>query len=128
MDTKQQAVSLPSAPAKRISPNVILQPPLSRRGHGLGLFLILPDDDGARQEAGRPSTTLDPHPRQKWAEEGYAVVEIRTSPASAREGKKGVSSVRSLLLIGLEALMGLPQCDTKDRAGLLGDSVLTHTK
>lgn len=110
MDPNQQAAPLPSAPSQRIPPNVVLQPPLSRRGHGPGIILILPEEN----EAGCSSTTLDPRPLQKWAEEGYAVVEIRITQNDG-------TSIRSLLQVGMEALKSLPQCEFEDVIGLIGN-------
>jgi len=60
------AVSLPSAKAFNISSSITIQPPLSRRGEGPGLLLIVPED----LDLGSSSKTLDPPPLQKWAEEG----------------------------------------------------------
>lgn len=63
----------PSYPAPRkISPHLTLQPPLSRRGRGPGLILVL--DHYAR--IGKSDKHLDPPPLQKWAEEGFAVAQV----------------------------------------------------
>ncbi|CAN9353954.1 unnamed protein product [Alternaria alternata] len=51
---------------RTISPSITLQPPLSRRGKGPGLVLVL--DHYAAREA--KDGCLDPPPLQKWAEEG----------------------------------------------------------
>jgi carboxymethylenebutenolidase len=63
--------STPTRP-QRISPHVTLQAPLSRRGRGPGLVLVL--DHYAAIEASEKH--LDPPPLQKWAEEGFAVVQV----------------------------------------------------
>ena len=52
--------------------SLTLQPPLSRRGRGPGLILLL---DPTQLYHGSPKT-LDPAPLQKWAEEGYAVAQV----------------------------------------------------
>ena len=57
---------------QRISSHVTLQAPLSRRGRGPGLVLVL--DHYA--EIGPSEKYLDPPPLQKWAEEGFAVVQV----------------------------------------------------
>ena len=57
---------------RTISPSITLQPPLSRRGKGPGLVLVL--DHYAAREA--KDGCLDPPPLQKWAEEGFAVVQV----------------------------------------------------
>ncbi|KAF2722922.1 NTF2-like protein [Polychaeton citri CBS 116435] len=63
--------------AKAFSPlkGVSIQPPLSRRGVGPGLILILDESLDLRKS----TKTLDPPPLQKWAEEGYAVAQISSS-------------------------------------------------
>lgn len=59
-------------PPQSISPHLTLQPPLSRRGKGPGLILVL--DHYALIEASEKH--LDPPPLQKWAEEGFAVAQV----------------------------------------------------
>lgn len=100
-------VPLPSAAAVTLAPNITLQPPLSRRGHGPGLLLVLPAD---YEEYKSRNETLDPDPRQKWAEEGYAVVQI-----TGHDEDLAIAFKR-----GLDALVELPECDVKDKFGLIG--------
>ncbi|KAK2785242.1 hypothetical protein FQN52_008581 [Onygenales sp. PD_12] len=112
MDIEETPVPLPSAPPKQIHADLTIQPPLSRRGHGPGLVIVLPDPiqlDEIKQ-------TLDPPPCQKWAEEGYAVAEVKI-PVASPEGSSAsaVERVRK----GLEALKELPECDVKDKFGLI---------
>lgn len=57
---------------QQVSPHVTLQRPLSRRGRGPGLILVL--DHYA--STAKSEKHLDPEPLQKWAEEGFAVVEV----------------------------------------------------
>ncbi|PGG97073.1 hypothetical protein AJ79_09346 [Helicocarpus griseus UAMH5409] len=107
---EEEPAPLPSAPPKQLGPNLTLQPPLSRRGHGPGLLLLLPDNivlDKSKE-------TLDPPPLQKWAEEGYAVVEVRI-PSTSESGFSIVSAIQH----GQGALRDLPECDIKDRFGLI---------
>jgi carboxymethylenebutenolidase len=60
----------PSYPEPQIiSPHITLQAPLSRRGKGPGLILVL--DHYALIE--KSEKHLDPPPLQKWAEEGNKV-------------------------------------------------------
>ncbi|KAL1982583.1 hypothetical protein VTN96DRAFT_1169 [Rasamsonia emersonii] len=99
-------VPLPSAAAVTLAPNITLQPPLSRRGHGPGLLLVLPAD---YEEYKSRNETLDPDPRQKWAEEGYAVVQI-----TGHDEDLAIAFKR-----GLDALVELPECDVKDKFGLI---------
>ncbi|KAL4946415.1 hypothetical protein BDV06DRAFT_234019 [Aspergillus oleicola] len=66
---------LPVPDAHEIEPGVSILPPLSRKGHGPGMILLVPNcapgplaiDNGV------------PSPALKWAEEGYTVAEIRES-------------------------------------------------
>jgi carboxymethylenebutenolidase len=63
----------PSRPEpQQISKSITLQAPLSRRGKGPGLILVL--DHYALIE--KSEKYLDPPPLQKWAEEGFAVVQL----------------------------------------------------
>jgi carboxymethylenebutenolidase len=64
----------------QISPHLTLQTPLSRRGHGPGLILVL--NHYAPIEKSEKS--LDPPPLQKWAEEGFAVAQV-LSPGKEEE-------------------------------------------
>jgi carboxymethylenebutenolidase len=66
---------------QQISPHLTLQPPLSRRGKGPGLILIL--DHYAQIEESEKH--LDPPPLQKWAEEGFAVVQLLV-PGKVEDG------------------------------------------
>lgn len=66
---------------QQISPHLTLQPPLSRRGKGPGLILIL--DHYAQIEESEKH--LDPPPLQKWAEEGFAVVRLLV-PGKVEDG------------------------------------------
>ncbi|KAF4536888.1 hypothetical protein BFW01_g4228 [Lasiodiplodia theobromae] len=72
MAPEEPPVPLPSAPLQTIAPNIVLQPPLSRRGRGPGLVLLV----DAALPLGHSDKTLDPPPLLKWAEEGYAVAQI----------------------------------------------------
>lgn len=103
-------VPLPSAPSQSLGPGLTLQPPLSRRAHGPGLLVICPDQirlNGAQN-------TLDPAPLQKWAEEGYAVVQVGV-PVADDHG-----SLQGALQKGIEALVNLKECEVKDKFGLIG--------
>jgi hypothetical protein len=93
----------------RLADNVTLQTPLSRYGKGPGLLLLVPKDYKSR-----PSTdvtkTLDPEPQQKWAEEGFTVVEVKVDPTTVEGDFK----------IGIEALKNLPQCSSYTTVGVIG--------
>ncbi|KAF2132559.1 NTF2-like protein [Dothidotthia symphoricarpi CBS 119687] len=81
-DTNTPAPPTPHYPPPiSISPSLTLQPPLTRRGHGPGLILIL--DYYAHIE--KSERHLDPPPLQKWAEEGFCVVQILV-PGKTEDG------------------------------------------
>jgi carboxymethylenebutenolidase len=94
---KSQPVSLPSGKPVHLGPNVVLQPPLSRRRKGPALLIITPSEYTGR-DANDLKKTLDPEPLQKWAEEGFAVVEVKVgSDFQAFLGacEKGIGALKS---------------------------------
>ena len=109
----ERLVPLPNAALIQISSNIVLQPPLSRRGTGPGIIIFLPDPAHlvlADQSVTKP---LDPDPITKWAEEGFAVVAIT--------GSDEVPSVTHALKEALEALQALEQVDIKEKFAVIGD-------
>ncbi|KAK2747923.1 hypothetical protein FQN57_001514 [Myotisia sp. PD_48] len=109
--------SLPSAEIQSLAPYVTLQPPLSRRGKGPPLFLLVPDNP---DELGPHVQTLDPPPLQKWAEEGYAVVEIILSVAEANSEKPTIlARIRSRVEVAVNRLLDLSACNPTDSVGLI---------
>ncbi|OTB02826.1 hypothetical protein M426DRAFT_264062 [Hypoxylon sp. CI-4A] len=82
--------------------------PLSRRGHGPGL-LILAD---VELDLGKHEKTLDPPPLYKWAEEGFAVAQLRVAKG---EG----SSIHERLRLALSELSKLSSCDQTERIGVV---------
>ncbi|GLA70808.1 hypothetical protein AtubIFM55763_000982 [Aspergillus tubingensis] len=52
-----------------------LLPPLTRRGIGPGMVIVLPDDHSIQPTQGKDV----PAPAFRWAEEGYTVIEILKS-------------------------------------------------
>ncbi|KAF5333576.1 hypothetical protein D9611_002291 [Ephemerocybe angulata] len=73
---EEMPVPLPNAPIRRVTDVLSVQPPLSRRGHGPGIVMFLPDD----VPAAGGQKLLDPGPVQKWAEEGFAVAFATARP------------------------------------------------
>jgi carboxymethylenebutenolidase len=99
---------LPSAKPATVSSNVVVQPPLTRRGHGPGLILLVPtglDLSGSEK-------TLDPPPLQKWSEEGFAVAQITLGESEGDE-------VKIHLQEATNALSTLKECDSADKIGLI---------
>jgi len=108
-------VALPSAPLISLAPNLVLQPPLSRRGTGPGVVLFLPDNVELSDAATKP---LDPEPVLKWAEEGFAVVGITAATNL---------SIDQDLKQAVDALVALKEVDVKDKIGVIGQSDLDIT-
>ena len=107
----EQQVSLPSALLINLSSNVTMQPQLTRRGTGPGMIAILPPAS-ALEPSTRSRKPLDPEPVFKLAEEGFAVVGI--TPHS--EGW----TISECLSRAIDALLQLPELDTKDKFGVTG--------
>lgn len=114
MDVEETPVPLPSAPKVALDKHIYLQPPLSRRGTGPGVIVIVPRDYAGKSD---DAHSLDPPPLQKWAEEGYAVVEITTSADDSAQ------TIARDIQIGLDALAGLSECDNKTNFGFIGKAV-----
>lgn len=93
----------------RLNDNVMLQTPLSRSGKGPGLLILVSKDYKPRPSIDI-SKTLDPEPQQKWAEEGFAVVEVKVDPSTVEEDFKA----------GLAALKKLPECASYSTVGVIG--------
>ncbi|KXH48847.1 carboxymethylenebutenolidase [Colletotrichum nymphaeae SA-01] len=86
---------------------VTIQPPLSRRGHGPGLIIVV--EEGINLS--KHDKILDPPPSQKWAEEGYAVAQIVVAP--------GAADVVGQVTSAIESLRELDSCDDKDKFGVI---------
>lgn len=115
LSPNEVAPPLPSAPRVRLGTNSVLQPPLSRRGSGPGLVLILPSGGSVKRGVGEKGPPLDPEPVLKWAEEGFAVVGV-TVPES--QGSGGFD-VKHEILEALNALGRHPKVDVGDKFGLV---------
>ncbi|KPI35644.1 uncharacterized protein AB675_4740 [Cyphellophora attinorum] len=103
-DITKPAPPLPRTTAKEIQPDIKLLHPLTRRGSGPGLIVLLPSkDDFLSITDGVPSIPV------KWAEEGYTVV--------------GVSDlgddVKATLKTALDALEACHECSPKEKVGLV---------
>lgn len=109
----EQAPPLPSAPLRILAPNIVLQPPLTRRGSGPGVVLLMPDASKLKLNTGpRP---LDPEPVQKWAEEGFAVVAVSPSESEGR-------SLNTILKQAIDTLIALDEVDVRDKFAIIGTS------
>jgi carboxymethylenebutenolidase len=107
----EQPVALPSAQLVNVAKDVVLQPPLTRRGTGPGIIIFLPPtaDLTPRKVGDKP---LDPKPVQKWAEEGFAVVGVTASSPQF--------SVEDTISTGVNALLTLKELDTKNKFAVVG--------
>lgn len=89
-------------------PTCFLLPPLTRRGAGPSMIIVLPD--------GPPSQPIQgngvPAPSFKWAEEGYTVIEIRESALDQE----------NVLLYAIETLALHEKCTSNDVIGRVGES------
>jgi carboxymethylenebutenolidase len=129
-DKEEAPVPLPSAPLIQLVSGATLQPPLTRRGYGPGLIIITSISDGAaNEEKGNAKEsnnvspkTLDPLPQKKWAEEGYAVVQLDFGDGKQSNEKWDIATALSR---AIEALNDLETCDVKDRFGLIGKRVVS---
>jgi carboxymethylenebutenolidase len=118
-DISQPPAPLPTAAASTVCDGVTVLPPLSRRGYGPGLVLLLPD--------GNDSLTIVegiPPPMVKWAEEGYTVVAVQARAlANSEPAAKALGAA-------VEALQGCVACEPKEKMGLVGmhnSLVLPHS-
>ncbi|KAJ6151218.1 hypothetical protein N7470_007812 [Penicillium chermesinum] len=102
---------LPKPHLEEPLPGVTLLQPLSRRGTGPGLVLLLPD-------LNRPPLSIEngvPSPLVKWAEESYVVAAINTSAL------QDPGQAKRLIAAVVQILNDNATCDLKDRVGLVAD-------
>ncbi|KAH8807951.1 hypothetical protein F5884DRAFT_350033 [Xylogone sp. PMI_703] len=102
--------ALPVPKLKELLPDVSLLPPLSRRGSGPGLIILVP-------KLSVSSLTIEngiPSPLMKWAEESFVVVEIQESALVDQK------NAQKLLSYAVEALSTCEQCEPKGKIGLIG--------
>ncbi|PWY88285.1 hypothetical protein BO70DRAFT_331598 [Aspergillus heteromorphus CBS 117.55] len=91
---------------------IILQRPLSRCGRGPGLILIVP---ASLADCEATNSSLDPRPLQKWAEEGYTVMQITLDAESSADEDNVCRKVKSVT----DILSALNECSRNDHFGLL---------
>jgi carboxymethylenebutenolidase len=99
---------LPTTQSTEIKPGLSVVLPLSRRGHGPGLIVLVPDTEQSLAIVdGVPSQTI------KWAEEGYAVVEVQRHAL--------IMGAEEVVTSAIQALEICEKCDTTDKVGLIGN-------
>lgn len=96
----------------RLDNRSIIQKPLSRRGAGPGLLILTPESYISLPDR----KTLDPEPCQKWAEEGFVVVNITVPNHQLGSGQ---SEFGACLDAGVQALRSSSECTGSDRLGLI---------
>ncbi|KAK4053637.1 hypothetical protein OIO90_003876 [Microbotryomycetes sp. JL221] len=96
----EKPVELPAWPLTHLAPGVELQRPLSHRGRGPGLVLLLPPDAPIFEpEKGAPISDLpclEPRPIQKFAEESFAVLAIEYSGNSAPSVPQYINALKTI--------------------------------
>jgi len=107
-------VTLPTAELKELGSGVTLLPPLSRRGYGPGLIIVLPSGTPEYKAGGTLCEDGVPPPLLKWSEEGFAVVQILES-AFERTG-----TVDEVFNLAISGLRNCPECPEEGGIGLVG--------
>ncbi|KAI0011423.1 hypothetical protein F4779DRAFT_573704 [Xylariaceae sp. FL0662B] len=107
MASDSKTIVYPNASLREINPRVKIQPPLSRRGRGPGLILLVESTLDLRKH----EKTLDPPPLQKWAEESFAVAQITISESQDVLGCD--------LALAVSELTRLESCTQMARIGLI---------
>ena len=105
-DISKPPQPLPQPRLHEIQPGLCLLPPLTRSGQGgPGIIVIVSD--------GTPSLRIEkgvPSPLLKWAEEGYAVAEVKAFTLAGNA---------EVLKQAVEALNQCKECETKEKMGLV---------
>lgn len=122
-------MSKPNAQPIQISPEITIQPPLTRRGTGPGLILVVPPkwvvdhmnrlfleyiQTKGNEDQCHVQKTLDPEPLKKWAEEGYAVAQVTVSDDRASKEK-----FAELLGTAMAELEKVKECEGLEKVGLV---------
>lgn len=107
-DISKPPPPLPSPGLTEVTPGVSLLRPLSRLGTGPGMIILTYNyKDSLAINEGVPS------PLVKWAEEGYAVIEIQATALNNASGEHIIESA-------IETLRGCDNCKPKDKFGMIG--------
>ena len=108
-------VALPTAELKELAPGVTLLPPLSRRGYGPGLIIVLPNGTPNYKAGGTLCEDGVPPPLLKWSEEGFAVVQILEGAFDAAD------TPDEIFYLAVSGLTNCPECHDEDGIGLVGN-------
>lgn len=104
-DISKPPPPLPKPKPQDLGSGLCLLPPLTRLGRGPGLLLLVPDSTSPLAiNNGIPSLLI------KWAEEGFAVVEIQA---------KAIAAYNGVLQRAIEELKRCSECDYNGKIGLI---------
>lgn len=106
---------LPQPQLKQIGTGLSLLPPLSRKGKGPGIIVLVPEIDNSSTATNLSIVDGVPSSLIKWAEEGYTVVEIR---------KQAWSNGKTPLLEAVSQLAQCDACQPKDVVGIVCESLI----
>ncbi|KAI1140611.1 carboxymethylenebutenolidase [Hypoxylon sp. FL0543] len=98
----------PNAALADLNSRLTIAAPLSRRGHGPGLLLLVDGDLDLRKH----DKTLDPPPQCKWAEEGFAVAQLRVAKSDEDLTRNGLRSI-------ISELSRVPFSDQTEKFGII---------
>lgn len=107
-----QELPIPSPKLTDVGTAISLLEPLSRRGTGPGLIVLVPNQSDVDSDDRLAIKNGVPSPLVKWAEEGYAVVEIQ---------EKASNNAQQSLQLALQALEQCQKCEPKGTYGLVGE-------
>ena len=103
---------LSTQPPVNVSPTCTIQLPMTHRGHGPALILLVPKDTNLSTS----DKTLDPPPLQKWAEEGYVVTQVKVDDDETK--------FQECLQEGIDSLDQIPERDSAAQIGLIGKHLI----
>jgi len=108
---QESAPALPQPRYTTITDGVSLLNPLSRRGHGPGMVVLIHEDDITNSHEPTVLHNGIPTPTLKWAEEGYVVAEVR---------QQAWCDSKDPLAAAIDAIFNCDACDQKQTIGLIG--------
>jgi carboxymethylenebutenolidase len=112
MADTEAPLPLPLPSLKRLALGVTLSEPLSRKGQGPGLIVLVPHS-GLSDESTLHIEGCVPSPLMKWCEESYTVVEILEEAFNG--GKDPIS-------LAVTELSKSDKCQPKTEIGVIGSS------
>jgi carboxymethylenebutenolidase len=104
---------LPATTIRPICPGITILHPLSRRGQGPGMIVLVPETGVTSNNSDLRIEHGVPAPIMKWAEEGYTVAEIT---------RAALTSSSDALKVALRELEQTPTTVPRGVVGLVGRS------